>query len=220
MTLEECVSRINDWAFQEFSDWTNANKGTTGITEIYLSYSGDDDGKPDILATITYSTECNLQCEVNFTNKYSSFYYVYSLATKDGLSTKSNWVAHGSSAIGWFYPQPLMGAISLIGKHYPNAKTVICGIGNYFTSEADSVFADGTINCDKILNSKSAKQGVISWEISKEFADNFRLQFIDIDHLCGITPCNMYPTYYKYNDVHLKEAGYNKWAECIASNIK
>lgn len=40
MSLDECVSKINDWAFQEYSDWTNANKGTTGITEIDLSYSG------------------------------------------------------------------------------------------------------------------------------------------------------------------------------------
>ena len=220
MSLDECVSKINDWAFQEYSDWTNANKGTTGITEIDLSYSGGDDGNPDVLATVTYSVESNLQCEVNFSDKYNSFYYVYSLATKDGLSTKSNWVAHGSSAIGWFYPQPLMGVISLMGKHYPNAKIVICGIGNYSTSEADSVFSDGTINCDKILNSTSAKQGVTSWEISKDFAEKFKLQFIDIDHLCGITPYNMYPTYYNYNDVHLKGVGYNKWAECIANNIK
>lgn len=185
-----------------------------------MTYSGGDGGKPDVLATVTYSTECNLQCDVNFSNKYNSFYYVYSLSTKEGLSTKTNWVAHGSSAIGWFYPQPLMGAISLLGKHYPNAKAVICGIGNYSTSNADSVFADGTINCDKILNSNAAKQGITSWEISKDFAEKFKLQFIDIDHLCGITPYNMYPTYYNYNDVHLKAAGYNKWAECIANNIK
>ena len=51
MSLDECVSKINDWAFQEYSDWTNANKGTTGITEIDLTYSGGDDGKPDVLAT-------------------------------------------------------------------------------------------------------------------------------------------------------------------------
>lgn len=27
MSLDECVSKINDWAFQEYSDWTNAIKG-------------------------------------------------------------------------------------------------------------------------------------------------------------------------------------------------
>lgn len=220
MSLDECVSKINDWAFQEYSDWTNANKGTTGITEIDLTYSGGDEGKPDVLATVTYSTECNLQCSVDFSEKYNSFFYVYNLPEKDGILTKSNWVAHGSGAIGWYFPQPLMGALFLLGKHYTNAKTVICGIGNYSTSEIDSVFTDGTINCDKILNSNAAKQGITSWEISKDFAEKFKLQFIDIDHLCGITPYNMYPTYYNYNDVHLKEAGYNKWAECIAYNIK
>lgn len=220
MTLEECVSKINDWAFQEFSDWTNSDKGSTGITEINLSYSGDESGNPEELAVVSQSVDTNLVATVEPSVKYNKFYYVYSLPTTDGLTTKANWLAHGSSAIGWYFPNPLMGALDLLGKYYPNAKVVVCGIGNYSTAEADTVYSDGSINANAILNSSSQTQGLQSKAICKNFAETFHLQFIDIDDLCGITAYNMYPTYYDYNNVHLKEAGYHKWAECIANNIK
>lgn len=113
-----------------------------------------------------------------------------------------------------------MGALNLIGKYYPNAKVVVCGIGNYSTSEEDTIYTDGSINANAILNSSSQTQGLVSKEICRNFAEDFNLQFIDVDKLCGITPYNMYPTYYEYNNVHLKEAGYHLWAECIARNVK
>lgn len=220
MSLSECVSKINDWAFQEYSDWTNSDKGVTGITEINLSYSGGDDGNPEELAEISQSVSSNLTFSVEPSAKYNKFYYVYSLDTTEGLNTISNWFSHGSAAIGWFFPNPLMGALNLIGKYYPNAKVVVCGIGMYSTSQSDSVYSDGSINANAILNSSSNTNGLISKEICKNFANDFNLQFIDIDKLCGITPYNMYPTYYDYNNVHLKEAGYHLWAECIANNVK
>ena len=60
----------------------------------------------------------------------------------------------------------------------------------------------------------------MSKQLTKKFAETFNYQYIDIGALCGITPYNMYPTFYNYNNVHMKEAGYHRWAECIANYIK
>ena len=220
MTLEECVYAINDWAFQENSDWLNANKGTHGLTKITLTYSGGNDGDPNAKAQISQSVQSNLVFDVEFTSTYTQMYRVYKLPDTSGLNDISNWVAHGSSAIGWFYPQPFMGAMYLLGKYFPNAKAVFCGIDSYNTSQEDSVFADGTINAEAIFSSQSHTDAKVSKQLTKKFAETFNYQYIDIGDLCGITPYNMYPTFYNYNNVHMKEAGYHRWAECIANYIK
>ena len=220
MTLEECVYAINDWAFQENSDWLNANKGTHGLTKITLTYSGGNDGDPNAKAQISQSVQSNLVFDVEFTSTYAQMYRVYKLPDTSGLNNISNWAAHGSSAIGWFYPQPFMGAMYLLGKYFPNAKAVFCGIDSYNTSQEDSVFADGTINAEAIFSSQSHKDAKVSKQLTKKFAETFNYQYIDIGALCGITPYNMYPTFYNYNNVHMKEAGYHRWAECIANYIK
>ena len=220
MTLEECVYAINDWAFQENSDWLNANKGTHGLTEITLTYSGGDDGDPNAKAQISQSGQSNLVFDVEFTSTYTQMYRVYKLPYTSGLNDISNWAATGSSAIGWFYPQPFMGAMYLLGKYFPNAKAVFCGIDSYNTSQDDSVFADGTINAEAIFSSQSYTDAKLSKQLTKKFAETFNYQYIDIGALCGITPYNMYPTFYNYNNVHMKEAGYHRWAQCIANYIK
>lgn len=122
-------------------------------------------------------------------------------------------------AVNWSLPNAMLGAMQYMGKYSPKTKFVFLGIWNN-SMQKDYIYEDGSVNPYVFLNSDSYKYGQISKKSTKDIAELFGWQYIDVDKLCGITPFNVSPTFNNYNDVHMGSEGYRVSAECIAKYIK
>lgn len=219
MTLSECVDTINQWAFDEYSTWTNPNKGTQGNTEILLNYSSTIGGDSSSIAKLEVTNGANLimQNPTIVTNT-TSIVNQYGLKDISGLRQAASWLRTGGS-VNWSRPNAMLGAMQYIGKYSPKTKFVFLGIWDNYMKE-DYVYPDGTINPYSLIKGSNYIQGQISKQSIKDIAEIFGWQYIDVDKLCGITPFNVTPTFNDYNNVHMKKDGYRISAECIAKYIK
>ena len=219
MTLSDCVDAINQWAFDEYSTWTNPTKGTQGNTEILLNYSSYIGGDSSSVAKLEITNNANLVMEApTISVQATSWIHEYGLKDVSGLKKSSSWLRTGG-AVNWSLPNAMLGALQYMGKYSPKTKFVFLGIWNNNMKES-YVYADGTVNPYSLLNSSDYKNGQKSKQSIKDIAELFGWQFIDVDKLCGITPFNVTPTFNDYNNVHMKTDGYRISAECIAKYIK
>lgn len=232
MSLEECVSQINQRAFSECSDWNNLNQGVSGEASIFLTYVGGKDNDPTAIATYEITAGSNLVMTAYPTVTCHDHDYAFVGSENDSLTDKSKWIRAGGYN-GWSYPNYMFGAIEWLQEKSPETNIVVLGIASYSSSNEvatyengiltnnGSLYSDGTINPYAILNSTTALSGKRSKLSSKLLADKYDLQYIDLEQLCGITPYNMYSEgFYRYNDIHPNAKGYQLWAECISLYVE
>lgn len=233
MTLEECVRMINQWEFSEFSDRRNPTKGVTGMTSIELTYQGNATDYLISTPRIWMSEISNLIITINNTESYKDWDFTFGSDDISKLGTPSYWLRAGGYT-GWTYPNYMFGALEYMKSKHPETKVVMLGIPNYSSTMDIAIFdedgnltnngskyEDESINPYAVLNSKSAKSGHRSKMSSYMTAKKFKLQFIDLQLLSGITPCNLYSEgYYNYGNVHLTPKGYKQWADCISLYCK
>lgn len=218
MSLTECVDAINQWSFQEFSEWENSNKGTTGNSTILLNYNYSSNKEMNI-ARLEIDEGCNLEMEEpEISSNLKDWIHEYGLKSTDGLKKQSSWLRSGGY-VNWNKPNAMLGAMQYIGKYSPKTKFVFLGIWNNSMSEK-YIYPDGSVNPYDLFKSDSYKSGQISKESIKNIAEIFGWQYIDVDKLSGITPFNVTPTFNSYNNVHMEDAGYTRSAEIIARYVK
>ena len=226
MTLSECVDTINQWAFQEYSGWTNQGKGTTGNTNIVFTHSNAAGSYNDLnVATITVTNGSNLSVTsggivANTTDTTKASKYCLAFNSKDvsQVGNISLWKGTGGS-IGWSYPNMMMGALQYMGEVSPSTKFVFMQFPCMII-KSSYVYADGSVNPWDVFNDNSYKQGVNSNISISRIAEIFGHQNIDAVGLYNITPFNAYPLYYDLNNAHMHQNGYFRLAECVARNIK
>lgn len=219
MTLSECVDAINQWAFDEYSTWTNPTKGTQGNTEILLNYSSAVGGDSSSIAKLEVTNGANLTMQQpTISVQATSWIHQYGLKDTSGLRKSSSWLRSGGN-VNWSLPNAMLGAMQYMGKYSPKTKFVFLGIWNNSMQE-DYIYEDGSVNPYDLMKSSSYIGGQTSKESIKNIAELFGWQYIDVDKLCGITPFNVTPTFNDYNNVHMKRDGYRVSAECIAKYIK
>lgn len=218
MSLTECVDAINQWSFQEFSEWENSNKGTTGNSTILLNYNYSSNEEMNI-ARLEIDEGCNLEMEEpEISSNLRDWIHEYGLKSTEGLRKQSSWLRSGGY-VNWNKPNAMLGAMQYIGKYSPKTKFVFLGIWNNSMSEK-YIYPDGSVNPYDLFKSDSYKSGQISKESIKNIAEIFGWQYIDVDKLSGITPFNVTPTFNSYNNVHMEDAGYTRSAEIIARYVK
>lgn len=219
MTLNDCVDAINQWAFEEYSTWTNPTKGTHGNTDILLNYSSSVGGDSSSVARLEVTNSANLtMAQPVISIKTTSWIHQYGLKDISGLKKSTSWLRTGGK-VNWSLPNAMLGALQYIGRYSPKTKFVFLGIWNNEMKE-NHVYEDGFTNPYDLFKSNSYKSGQTSKKSMKDIAELFGWQYIDVDKLCGITPFNLVPTFNDYNNVHMKKDGYRRSAECIANYIK
>lgn len=233
MSLTECIDAINQWEFSENSDWKNENKSTVGNTNINLSYVGGVNNDKSAMASISFSTECNLSMESVSTSAVRNWDTTFKGASDDDLTDKSLWLRSGGNN-GWSYPNYMLGAMEYLKLNSPSTKVVFMGIENYSSSNSiaefdesgkctnsGAYFSDGTINARAVLHSSNAVYGRKSALSSKLIAKKYGHQYIDMALYDGMTPYNIYEDgYYNYSNVHMTEKGYKQWAKCLCNRIE
>lgn len=227
MSITDCIDNINQWAFSEYSGWSNdSTKGTQGNTEILVTHSDSAGSYNDLLKAVfaitpnsnLIASTTEIIANTSDIKKAIQWPYIYGSKSIEGITLKSNWMSPGG-AYGWSYPNAMLGAIAYMGEKSPYTKFVFCGLRHYDV-KADMVYADGSVNPYKILSTNSYKATLTSNKSIEDLAKAFGFQYIDVGQLSGINAFNAYPTYGGYNNVHHNLDGYREWAKCITKYIK
>jgi hypothetical protein len=218
MTISEVTDAINQWDFEQFSTWINPTKSTTGNTSIVLNYSHTVSGDGDSLATLV-PLGSNLRLTTpEITAGYTRWPHLYGLKDTSGLNLSASWLKTGGN-VNWSLPNAMLGALQYMGENSPLTKFVFIGVPNN-SFDASYVYADGSVNPYGMMNGSSYTGGTKSRKSTKDFANLFGQQYIEINDTDGVSAFNVYPTFNSLNDVHCNATGYQLWAEIVSKNIK
>lgn len=220
MTLKEALTKINAWAFADYTNnyWTNST--LTDITDdtINISYTGEDSSRVDDVISLEDTSNTGLVLESSEKEEVvNSQLYGFFCRDVSEWNIKSNWSATNGTE-GYPYMKALY---EFIQKEMPNVEVILWTPQSYYLEENTYLFQDGSFDYntykksnDNYIRNNKAQQGMI--EVAKEY----NIKVIDVMNLCGITPLNaINGGFYNYKDVHPKEKGYIKWAETIYKEI-
>jgi hypothetical protein len=208
-TLADAVKKINEWRFEDYSDWSNKLYNENSIA---ISYTKNT-AAPDVSIEFDGGTTGLTMGTITDASATENLYYYYTDYTFDNWGNTSHW----TRLYQWFPSYSIVkGAIEILQSKFPNARIIMWCPGAYNILEQDYT-SSFNIN-DFYANDEEYKKNRERQQKMKEIAEYYHIECIDVDAECGITPKN-FTQFYNFNNVHPKAAGYKRWGEVIGRYI-
>lgn len=224
-TLSDAITKLNDWAFNDFTDWSNAGtKGQVRVDSIVLTYIGENIEAPYNITFSGGTTGITMGNISETTTRGEQRYQFNSLNLEDWNNT-SKWLSTNGTIC---YPA-MKGLLEYLKENFPSTEIIVWSVQWLAcykpTSDKKPTFATETyngsgvyaLNIDEYYANTSVAQYLSSKEGMKKAAEYYNCRFLDVDKACGINIFNMFNGYYNENDLHPKKLGYEKWGETLAN---
>lgn len=223
-SLADAITKLNDWAFDDYTDWSNAEtKGQIRNNSIELKYIGDN---VDASYNITFNggtTGITLGSISETTTSGTQRYQFNSLDLGE-WSTTTKWLPTNGRTC---YPS-MKGLLEYLKETFPLTEIVVWAVQWLScykpTSDKQPNFAHETyagsgvyaLSIDEYYANTSVANYLSSKEGMRKAAEYYNCRFLDVDKACGINIFNMFEGYYNENDLHPKVQGYERWGETLA----
>ncbi|WP_277232049.1 SGNH/GDSL hydrolase family protein [Phocaeicola salanitronis] len=222
--LEDALTKLNDWAFNDYTDWSNeSSKGQTRTDSIELRYIGENADAPYDISFDSGTTGIIMGSIEESITTGSQRYFFNSFDLKE-WNTTSKWIATNGTAC---YPS-MKALIEYLKEKFPSTEIVVwavqwlqcykptSGKKPNFANETYSGSGVYVLNIDEYYANTSVANYLSSKEAMKNTAEYYNCRFLDVDKACGINIFNMFEGYYNENNLHPKVQGYERWGETLA----
>ena len=224
-TLSDAITKLNDWAFDDYTDWSNADtKGQIRTDSIELKYIGDNIDSPHKIIFDGGTTGISIG-EISETTTSGSQRYQFNSFKLSDWSNSSKWLATNGTTC---YPA-MKGLLEYLKENFPSTEIVVWAVQwlscykpatNKEPTFAHETFVGSgiyTLNIDDYYANASAAKYLSSKEVMKKAAEYYNCRFLDVDKCCGINIFNMFNGYYNENDLHPRRLGYEEWGVTLAT---
>lgn len=209
-SIEQVIDKISVWSFSDSTGWKNIKKDATTINLQYIG--GNSSTEDDIIAFDGQGTgvEATIQEKTESISYRTHAFMSLDVADWD---TPSAWRFYGN----WTNMFSVWkGIVEYIQKNCPETQMYMCLFPNSVYKKS-YVRPDGSFDVEAFYNSSQWKDHLKNRRCLTEVAEYYNIPIIDLEKEMNVM-CN-WETYFPENNVHMKNALYQRFAEIIASKI-